>query len=583
MLRHNLLLIYRNFKRFKSTFFINLVGLSTGLTCTLLIYLWVADELSMDKFHESDKNLFQIRLNIPMADGSILTTEGTPGVLAQAINGELTDVEKTAVVALPMGGRGVSGILSAENNLVKASDLYVTDNFFNVFSFGLIHGNKNNVLKDKYSIVITEQLALKLFHTTDDIIGKTVTWDRGKLSGSYTVSGICANPPANSTMKFDALFTYDQYFDRYSDNLNNWENSNPMTYVVLKDGTDIKQFSDKLSVLWKSKVESVNKNDRRTIFLQRYSDNYLYNRFENGKLAGGGIDHVKLFSIIAVFILAIASINFMNLSTAKASRRIKEIGIKKAIGADRWTLILQYLAESVLMSFLSLIVAVLLVDLLLPSFNDITGKQLTLNFERNIAFSFVVIALITGVASGSYPALYLSGFRPSVILKGKLVSLAAESWTRKGLVIFQFAISVILIVSVLVVYRQIQFIRDTNLGLNKDNIIQIANEGKLRENKIPFLTDVKNLPGVVGATSVAHNLTGEHGATGAVQWEGKNPDVGIVFVNLELDYGAIEMLDIELKEGRTFSPEFTDEKSRIIFNESAIKVMGLTDPVGKNH
>ncbi|HMG91954.1 MAG TPA: ABC transporter permease [Chryseolinea sp.] len=583
MFKHNLLLIYRNFKRYKTTFLINVTGLSTGLACAILIYLWVVDETSFDKFHEKEQWLYQVMQNFPVAD-RIFTDEGTPGLLAEALAEEMPEVEETAVAAYARGGRVTKIIIGFNGTYVKASELHVSKNYFNVFSYPLIHGDKEKVLSDKYSAVISHELALKLFHTTANAIGKTVECRRGDLGGSYIISGVFEKPPFNSSMQFDLLLTYDLLYEQNKQVLSNWGNSNPMTYLILKEGTDIAKFNDKIRDFTKSKYKMLNNEDANWIgdlFLQRYSDRYLHNGFENGVQTGGRITYVKLFSIIAAFVLIIACINFMNLSTAKAARRLKEIGVKKAIGATRWSLIIQHLAESLFISFLSLAISILIVGLMLPEFNEITGKHLLLDFNTNLLISLLGIALVTGIVSGSYPALYLSGFRPAIVLKGRLNTSIGDRLVRKGLVTFQFAISIILIVSVLVVYKQIEFIQNKNLGLNKDNIIRFLNEGKILERSDVFLAELKKIPGVINTSTFGEDITDNGSSTTGISWEGKTAGAEVEFANLEVDYDLIKVFGFEMKEGRTFSREFGTEPSKIIFNEAAIAAMGLKDPVGK--
>lgn len=583
MFKHNVILAFRNFKRYKATFLINLTGLSSGLACVLLIYFWVTDEISVDRFHERDRQLYQVMQNAPLPDG-VLTTEGTPGLLSEALAEELPEVEESAVAAYAPGARLSKGIIIFRDTYLKASELHVSKNYFNLFSYRLIHGNKNQVLSDKYSMVLSDELALKLFHTTDNIIGKTVEWKRGTLTGLYTVTGVFEKLPVNSSTQFDLLLSYELLFEKNASNLGDWGNSNPMTYVILKEGTDVGRFNEKIKNFSRAKYKELNNAEGDwigTLFLQRYSNKYLYNRFENGVQSGGRISYVKLFSAIAVFILIIACINFMNLSTARATHRLKEIGVKKAIGADRGALIFQHLGESVLLSFLSLAIAILIAALILPQFNEITGKHLTLTLNTNTLIVLICIALLSGLIAGSYPALYLSGFKPVVVLKGKLTISTGEQWIRKGLVVFQFAISIILIVSVLVVYKQIEFIRTKNLGYNKDNIIRFMNEGKLSERPEVFLSDVRQVPGVVAASSFGNDITANKSSTAGLDWEGKRKGEDILFGNLEVDYDLIELFDFTMKDGRSFSREFTMEKSKIIVNEAAIAAMGLKDPIGK--
>jgi len=275
----------------------------------------------------------------------------------------------------------------------------------------------------------------------------------------------------------------------------------------------------------------------------------------------------------------------MNLATAKASRRVKEVGIKKAIGASRKTLIFQYFGESMLMTFLSLLLAILMVDLLLPQFNVITGKHLDLTFNINLILSLTGIILVTGIIAGSYPALYLSGFNPSTVLKGRFIGQSGtvtELVARKGLIVFQFTLSVIFIVSVLVIYKQIEFVQTTYLGYDKENIIYFKPESNVSKNLETFLTEVKKVPGVVNASSIARSIVGAQNSTvGIFNWEGKDPDAIIPFEIVNGNYDLIETLGIEMKEGRSFSREFTADTSAVIFNEAAIEVMGLKDPIGK--
>jgi putative ABC transport system permease protein len=574
MFRHNLLIIFRNFKRNKSSFFINLIGLSTGLACALLIYLWVNDELQVDKFHKNDKQLFQVMKNGKSADGRILTFEWTPGPLADALAEEMPEVER-AVTVMP-NVNATMGIISACETHIKASEKYVGQDFFNVFSYNLIDGDKNLVLLDKNAVVISDELARKLFNSTQNIVGKTVEWSQGELGGVYSVTGIFQKPPANSTAQFDLLFSF-ELFRSINTYVDEWTYGGPSTYIVLRKGTNLEHFNEKIGGFLQQKTNE----ESQSLFIRRYSNKYLFGKYENGVQAGGRIVYVRLFSIIALFILAIACINFMNLSTAKVSRRMKEVGVKKTVGASKITLMFQYLGEAMLIAFLSLIIAILLVELLLPQYNAITGKHLDLNFNLNLILSILGITFFTGLISGSYPAIYLSSFNPATILKGKMKTSISELLARKGLVIFQFIISIILIVSVLVVYKQITFIQSKNLGFDKDNIISFKKEGRLEESLETFLYEVKNIPGVINASNYHPNLTVNLTGTYWVNWQGKNPEDKVSFKYLFAGYDFIEALGIELKEGRSFSREFGTDDSKIIFNETAIKSMGLANPVGQ--
>jgi putative ABC transport system permease protein len=570
MFQHNLLLIFRNFKRFKSTFFINLIGLSTGLACTLLIYLWVNDELSFDKFHEKDNRLFQVMQNEQNAE-SIETSEDTPSLLAEALIQEIPEVEY-AVSSTNPSWHGKFNLL-ANNEQLKAAGQFASKDFFNVFSYTLIHGDKNNALADRNSIVISEALAKNLFNSTENAIGKAIEWQGMNQKNESIISGVFKNVPSNSSSQFDFVLSTD-FLPR---GRLSWGSYDAITYLILKEGANVDEFNAKIENFVKRKSEGSNV----TLFAQLYSQKYLHGHYENGAQAGGRIEYVKLFSIIAIFILIIACINFMNLSTAKASRRIKEVGIKKAIGAARKTLIGQYLGESMMMTFLSAIIAIIIIELLLPQFNLITGKQLAVVFNNQLVLSILGIILFTGFVAGSYPALYLSGFNPAIVLKGKLHTSISELLARKGLVVFQFALSVIFIVSVLVVYKQIEFVQTKNLGYDKDRVIYFEKEGKLVESLDNFLAEVKNIPGVENASSIRHSMLERYSYTTEVNWEGKAPDSKIPFENVRVNYDMIETLGIKMADGRTFSRDFLSDTSAVILNETAVKTMGIKDPVGK--
>lgn len=574
MFKHSLLLTYRTFKKFKSSFFINLLGLSTGLACTLLIYLWVNDELQVDKFHEKDARLFQVMERQQRAN-DIEVTEATPGLLSEALAEEMPEVE----YATASSGTN-EFTLSVEERMMKATGQYVGKDFFNVFSYDLHQGDANQVLSDKNAVVISEELAMRLFNTTENVLGKAISFpNHEKL---FFVSGVFENVPANSSAHFDFVLSFEEYKE-VSSWILDWKNNGAYTYLVLKPEVDIHQFNQKIADFVKRKEGE----QHITLFAKPYSENYLYGKYENGLQAGGRIEYVRLFSIIAIFILAIACINYMNLSTAKAARRAKEVGVKKAIGANRKTLIFQYLGESVLMTFLSLILALILVVFFLPQFNEITGKQISFSFNTELVLAILFLTLFTALIAGSYPAFYLSGFKSVTVLKGGVSGLLSNSvgeiWAREGLVVFQFTLSIILIVAVLVVYKQIEYTQVKHLGYNKDNIIHFEAEGKIGENLDVFLSEVEDLPGILHASSIGHSLVegGHRRSSSTVQWEGKNPDDIVEMENVMVNYGMIELLEIEMLAGRTYSKSFSDESSKIIFNEAAIEAMGLKDPIGK--
>lgn len=568
MLKHNLLIIYRNFIRAKSYFLINVTGLSTGLACTLLIYLWVRDELNVDKFNANDQQLYQVMENQQYAD-EVMTTSSTPGILSENMKDEFPEVRFAA---------GTSWVgdytLSVGEKNLKAKGFHVGKDFFSIFSFKMLQGQPDQVMADKSGIVVSRDLARKLFGTEENAVGKTVEFQH---AASYRVTGVFEDVPASSSLQFDFTLSFEVFKDENAW-VKEWGNNGPPTYLVLHAGTDVSAFSSKIHDYIKGKEKESNVS----LFLQKFSDRYLYGSFENGVQAGGRIEYVRLFSIIAVFILIIACINFMNLATARASRKAKEVGIKKSIGAQRRSLIFQYLCESMVVSAVSLFIALLIVWLFLPQFNLITGKQISIDGrDPQLFLSLAAITITTGLLAGSYPAFYLSAFRPAAVLKGQMKGSAGELWARKGLVVFQFFLSVILIVSVLVIYKQIRFVQTKNLGYNKDHLIRFPMEGRVNTTLSAFLSEIRKVPGVVSASSSGHTFIGRNSNTSGLSWEGKDPNDDILFENVAVNFGLLETMGVELKEGRFFSEAYGADTSKIIFNETAIRIMNLEDPVGR--
>ena len=568
MLKHYLLIVYRKFLRAKSYFLINLVGLATGLACTLLIYLWVRDEVRMNKFHTLDSRLFQVMEHQQYAD-EIMTTTSTPGILSETLKEEFPEVEFAATTTWVN-----PYTLSVKDHNVKAEGYHVGEDFFQIFSYKLLQGNAVQVLEDKLSIVVSRDLAIKLFGTEENAIGKTVEVQHDK---SFHVTGVFEGTPATSSIQFEFVMSFEEYKDNNKWVLE-WGNNGPSSFLVLREGASADDFSKKI----KDYIKGKEKDSHVSLFLRKYSDQYLFGKFENGIQSGGRIEYVELFSIIAVFILIIACINFMNLSTARASRKAKEVGIKKSIGAQRGSLIIQYISESMIIAFAALIIAWVVVWLFLPEFNVITGKKITLSFnDSELILWLSGITLFTGLIAGSYPAFYLSGFKPAAVLKGEMRGSVGELWARKGLVVFQFFLSVILIVSVLVIYKQIQYVQTKNLGYKKEHLIQFPIEGKVHASRQTFLEEVKKIPGVVNASSIGHSLLGRNNNTSGLKWEGKNPEDLILFENVGTNFGLLETLGVELAKGRFYNEAYGTDTSKIIFNEAAIRVMNLKDPIGQ--
>lgn len=578
MIRYYFILFIRNIKRDKVFFSINLIGLSTGLACATMIYLWVFDEINMDKFHEKGNRIFQVMQHSPTPTG-IMTSENTPGHLAQALMEEMPEIE-FATSVIPTSWFDKKGIISYEKTYLKASGQFVSKDYFNIFSYPLVYGSVDEIFNNKKSVVISENMAMQLFNTSENIIGKTIEWNNKKfnksLGGIFTISGVFKTLPSNSTEQFDLIFNFDYFFDKFKNNLNDWRNSNPMTYVLLEPECNISTLNEKIKNFLSTKHHHLNRN---TLSLEPYSRKYLYSKYENGVQIGGRIEYVRLFSIIAVIILVIACINYMNLSTAKVTKRIVEIGVKKVLGSDRKKLIFQLMSESLLYSFFAILVAITIVNVLLPSFNQLTEKNL--NLTPNLILFLIGILVFTGLISGSYPAFYLSSFNPIKILKGKLNKSFGELLTRKGLVVIQLSVSIFLIIAVLVIYMQMTFIQTKNLGYDRDNIIHINKEGKVGKELESFLAEVNKIPGVLKATSSANVIVNNNSSTTGLSWKGKNAEENMSCAIFDVNYEFIKVFGIEIKEGRSFSKGYHNENSKIIFNESAIKSMGLSNPIGE--
>ncbi len=571
ILKHNLLISLRNHLKYKSFFLINLLGLTSGLACVLFIYLWVNDEVSMDQYHTNKDRLYQYMENVDQGNGMI-TRITSAGPTAQALEEEYPEVEKAVTTSWITNYN-----LSWEDNNTKADGIYVSKNYFDLFSLDIIEGDKNKLLKDKNNIILSDEIALRFFGDSQDIIGKMIEVDRNTL---YQVAGIFKKLPATSSLQYDFILTFEHFWDN-NEWVQNWYNTAPRTYLLMKEGADIDDFNKKIHDLVREKTEGNAKH--RSPFVAKFSDRYLYGKYENGKVAGGRIEYVKMFSTIAIFILLIACINFMNLSTARASRRLKEVGVKKTIGANRGILVFQYLVDSFMLVIIAMVVAYLLVWLILPSFNQIVDKNLFLTPDYQLVVGSLLVICITALLSGIYPAFYLSKFKPIQVLKGGNNKSTGESWARKGLVTFQFTLSVVLIASVIVVYEQISYTQTKNLGYNNDNVLIMSVEGALNDSSKfhTFLSELSTKPYLKNVAGSNHDMTGHNGGTYGVQWQGKDPNDRTEFENMQITPNFIETMDIELKEGRAFIPNSQSESDKIIFNEAAIAFMGLENPIGK--
>jgi putative ABC transport system permease protein len=587
MLKHNITLSFRSFARHKTTFIINVIGLSSGLMCVLLIGLWVKSEFSIDQFHEHDSRLYQVMNNLQSQN--TLTLDVTPVPLAAALVSEFPEVERAVSTNNFFSWQTRDGILSTAGANIQATGWHAGADFFKVFSFRLLQGDNNNVLKDKNSIVISENVARQLFSDSRDAIGKSIQWKHPLFEGTFLVSGVFDDLPATSSAKFDFLISMDVLLDndRWA---GNWTSNYSQTFVLLKAGADVNRFNTKLKGFLQSKDPRL---DKFTMFSQRYSSRYLHGNYVNGALSGGRIDNVRLFSVLALFIMFIACINFINLSTAEGSLRMREIGVKKTMGASQWLMVHRFFVESLIMTLISAAVAVILVDLTMPYINELVGQNLLSEIEPAHIIGLAGVVLLTAIIAGAYPAIHLSSFKPVAVLKGKL-SESRGQWTfRRSLVVFQFSLVVIFLVAIQVIHHQIEFTQKKDLGYNRSNVISFPWKGELynmwtglgngKNNHVfeSFMSRIKELPSVHRATNLTGNILDNIPGQGGVTWSGQESERNYEFQSPIVGFGFIETLGIEMIEGRTFSSDRHDNYSKIILNESAVKLMELRDPVGK--
>ena len=570
MLKNYFKIAWRSLLKDRQFSLLNILGLSSGICCALLIWLWVADELSVDKFFPNESRIYEV-METNRANGQQQMTDESSGLVSELILAQAPEVEYASPLAPASWWPKYT--LSVGDKNMKAVGQYAGKDYFNIFSFPLLEGKKGDVLKDKNAIVISDELAMRLFNRTDNIIGKPIRFQQQQ---SFFVSGVFEKPSQHSSQQFDFVLSFEYLYDQQKW-VKSWDGSGPHNFILVKDGTDINVLNKKIAGL----ITKASGDTSRRPFVTRFSDVYLQNTFNHGVSTGSKIVYVRLFSLIAVFILVIACINFMNLSTAKAARRMKEVGIKKVVGARRPQLIAQFLTESLLITLLATILALAMSILLLPAFNRLTGKQIVLHPDITLIAALAGITIVTAIIAGSYPALYLSKFNPLVVLKGRLPSSITELLSRKGLVIFQYTLSAVLIVSVLVIYRQVRFIQSTDPGYNKENIVKFDAEGKIQQTQTSFVDAVKRIPGVVNATFTTHNMTGRSYGTYAINWEGRDPRGAIYFEGFNCSYDFIETMGMHMAAGRSFSRSFGADTNKILVNETAVAAMHLKDPVGK--
>ncbi|MCB0601532.1 MAG: ABC transporter permease [Saprospiraceae bacterium] len=564
-------ILFRNLFRQRVFTLINLSGLALGIMCSLLIFLWVADELGYDRFHEKLDRLYVVTSKEVM-EGEMFGSYDTPGLLGEELPRKFPEIE----MACNMSWTQYMTVSVGERNMLRRGN-YAGPDYFSMFTYPALAGSVENALKSPDNMVITENMAVVFFGSANEAIGQVIKVDN---KWDMNVAAVVQDVPSNSSEQFDFLLSW-ELFKKFNPWMDNWHNSGPYTFVLLKENTDAGNLIGKLKAFIKQYDKDYADNDHLELGLQPYGERYLHSNFKNGYVAGGRIEYVRLFILVALFILMIACVNFMNLSTAYSLKRSKEIGVKKVMGAERMVLIRQFISEAILFSFFATILALMVVQLILPFFNQVVSKQLTLPLGHPIFWLAIgALSVLTGLLAGSYPAFMLSAFSPVSILKNELKPGLSGVLVRKGLVIFQFVLCVVFMISSLVITDQVHYIYTKNVGYEKNNLLYIRLRGDLQNQFQTFKDEALKIPGIEHVSRISQRPFSIENTTGDVDWEGKTPNTKPRFSEVAVDDDFLETMKSEMVMGRGFSAAFRDTAGFII-NETALKQIGYEEPIGK--
>ena len=574
MFRNYFNVAWRAIKHNKAFSLINIFGLTLGISCSLLIFLWIQDESGIDNFHANGNRLYYL-YEREYVDGKIEAGYWTPGLLAQELKKNLPEVE----LATPTAWNNRINF-EANGKMIKEDGLYADSGYFRMFSFPLLQGNMTTALNSPSVISISDKMAQQFFGSAEAAIGKTIRYQNRK---DLTVTAVFADPPGNTWQKFDFVLPWMLELEENAW-LRDWHNNSPQTVVLLRPDANPLAVKAKLKKFLYPYNSSFTANFWLEVDLQPYADAYLHSNFVNGEIKGGRIEYVKIFSWVAIFVLIIACINFMNLTTARSAKRSKEIGIRKVAGAVRGSLVVQFLGEALFLTILAVALSVFLVNLTLPFFNTLTGKQIIFPFTN---FSFWIrlagLTFFTGLIAGSYPALLLSSFRPIRVLKGSLKFSGTSILFRKGLVVFQFALSILLIIGTIVVTNQVSYLRHAYLGFDRDNLLYIPVEGDLAKQYAVFKQEAGLLPGVKAVSRLSDAPTDIGGnITGNVNWTAKDPTTNTQFTITGAGYDFVSTMHLTLLQGRDFSRDIVSDSSAYLINEETLKILKYKDPIGKS-
>ena len=572
MLRNYFRIALRNLRRNTVYSFINIAGLSVGIASSILILLWVYNETTFNSYFKKVDVLYRVKLNNKV-DNGIVTGDLTPLPLKDVIAQQDSRIKRTAMMIHQ------AALLSVGETKINKVGLDVTDSFLEMFDFEMIYGNPKTVLNDPRSIVLTQSTAKALFGN-EDPMGKTVMV-KIENNEPLKVSGIIADPPANISFSFSFVLPF-AYFESTAPWIQyaktNWNNNTFDMFVELQRGADKEGVDRSIRGL----IKKYGSEERDTeLFLHAMTRWRLYNNFENGKESGGLIDYVRLFSGIAVFILVIACINFMNLSTARSEHRAREVGIRKSIGSSRKELILQFIGESLLISGIAFAVSIVLTELALPFYNDFVNKKLTIDFTSSLFWTFgISLVLLTGLLAGSYPAFYLSSFDPAKVLKGKMKAGKGASTPRKVLVTLQFGFTILLIIGTVVVYQQIHYLRNRETGYNRENLMMLWSNTDIERNFRPLKQELISTGAALSVCKSNSPITRIFASSPLESWTGMRPGQRIEATNIATEYDYTETMGIRMIEGRDFSEYFKSDTTAILLNKTAVNVLNLSNPVG---
>jgi putative ABC transport system permease protein len=570
MLRNFLLVATRSFLRQRFYSAINVFGLATGLASALLILLWVQDERSVDAQYKDSDRLYRILANLKMSNGEILTWTNTPGPLSDAILENIPEVE-FSVRTMENG----SNLISYNDKSLMEGGIYADSTFFKLFDFKIQSGSTLEL--DRSSMAVSAKLAKNLFGS-EDPIGKVV-----RVANKYDleVKAVFADIEKGTSMRFQFVLPMDIYRTQRGEGFN-WGNYDHPLYIKLHEGASPEEAIAKANKLEDDRVKALGKGDESVadFIIVPLKDYYLHSNYVNGISDGGRILYVKIFSVVAVFIVLIACINFMNMATARAVQRAKEVGIRKVVGAQRVSLITQFIGESVLTTLIAMIIGVGMVFMVLPLFNSMVSKSIVMDFsDPGLLFGCIGIVLIAGLAAGSYPAFFLSSYKPSSVLKGTVPGGFRGASMRKMLVVFQFSLTVIMVASAIVVQRQVEYIRGKNLGYDRKSLINFIATGDMRKNFEAFRIEAEKIPGVDVVSRSDNSLVQVNNQNRSVEWPGRPEDDNTFFRTIVVDHGFLEAMGVKLKEGRFFKPGKADTASYVV-SQRAVDVMGLENPLG---